>query len=88
MTITIRKHCLGEGVMAYNLPLLCGSFILGGILYIMLNEHCFYKLSAIRCHNQLTANQYYHGYRTWVVIVIWCFFSPTVSLKFQHGALM
>ena len=30
MIITIRKNCLGEGVMAHNLPLLYGSFKLGG----------------------------------------------------------
>ena len=35
MTITIRKNCPGEKVMAHNLLLLYGSFILGGIYYFI-----------------------------------------------------
>ena len=31
MSITIRKNCPGEEVMAHNLPLLYGSFIQGWI---------------------------------------------------------
>ena len=38
MTITVHKNYPGEEVMAHNLPLLYGSFILGGI-YVIVIDH-------------------------------------------------
>ena len=52
MTITIQKNCPGEEVMAHNLPLLYGSFILGGIYNIVIHLYTHTLFHDYTLHDQ------------------------------------
>ena len=41
MTLTVQKNCLREGVMAYNLPLIYGKFILGRIYFNLIKFYYY-----------------------------------------------